>query len=440
MPNPIPSSIDAERALIGVLLREQLKPLPELKSSDFYEPKHADIYAAMETIAQDGHLPDELNVTELLRKWNSPVQAAYISALTTEVGFSILNKQWAESIKRTSTLRAIVETATRALELSNEPATDPRKLTDYLVNNLNAISAINFQDKKLEGAQNMLLDDLLSFDKENDPNNVFGNRWLCKGGSLLWVGQSGTGKSTAMTQAAVQWCLGRDFFGIGPKKPLKIIILQAENDAGDCSEQLKGAIGNDIHPADLRVLKENLFFYRDATSTGKKFVRTMRELILKHSCDVFICDPLLSFAGIDLSQQKEVTNFLRHDLAPVLMETGCIFIAMHHTGKPMKAADKEGQTTADLAYSGFGSSEFVNFFRETAVLMRMPGENPVFKFALTKRRSRSNMRNANGDFSPEILIRHSRDRNVLRWEYATSEDAPQSQDASKSSGNRPPRR
>ncbi len=57
-----------------------------------------------------------------------------------------------------------------------------------------------------------------------------------KGGSLLIVGQSGTGKSSLMMQAAVHWALGRDFFGIKPARPLRAIILQAENDAGDVSE------------------------------------------------------------------------------------------------------------------------------------------------------------------------------------------------------------
>ena len=36
------------------------------------------------------------------------------------------------------------------------------------------------------------LDVLADFDAENDPDNILGNRWLCKGGSCLFVGQSGS--------------------------------------------------------------------------------------------------------------------------------------------------------------------------------------------------------------------------------------------------------
>jgi hypothetical protein len=53
---------------------------------------------------------------------------------------------------------------------------------------------------------------------------------------------------------------------------------------------------------------------------------------------------------------------------------------MHHTGKPGKSSDREGQTVADLAYSGLGSSEFTNFVREVAVLQRCQGTEPIYRF------------------------------------------------------------
>ena len=34
----------------------------------------------------------------------------------------------------------------------------------------------------------ILLSELAEFDAENDPDNILGNRWLCKGGSCLFVG------------------------------------------------------------------------------------------------------------------------------------------------------------------------------------------------------------------------------------------------------------
>ena len=82
-----------------------------------------------------------------------------------------------------------------------------------------------------------------------------------------------------------------------------------------------------------------------------------------------------------------------------------------------------------LAYAGLGSSEFTNYFREVAVLFRCQGDQPVYKFGLTKRRGRAGLRNALGDFAGEILIRHSRTPGAIRWEYA-AQDEDQTQPAS----------
>jgi hypothetical protein len=53
------------------------------------------------------------------------------------------------------------------------------------------------------------LREMLAFDPEKDPDNLVGNRWLCRGGSVLWVGESGVGKSVLTTQAALCWATGQ---------------------------------------------------------------------------------------------------------------------------------------------------------------------------------------------------------------------------------------
>jgi hypothetical protein len=117
---------------------------------------------------------------------------------------------------------------------------------------------------------------------------------------------------------------------------------------------------------------------------------------------------------------------------------------MHHTGKPKAASDKEGQTTADLAYAGLGSSEFTNWFREVAVLFRCQGEEPIYKFGLTKRRSRAGLKDHENQFKGEIYIRHAAEKGVIRWEYSQppsqngSEVTPRNSDSSPAKGS--PRR
>jgi hypothetical protein len=424
----LPATPDAERHLLGVLIRDGLPFPPDLIPSDFHEPKHQDVAACIIELWSAGIQPDDLTVTQKLREAKSVVTAHEINALTSDVGASLYNPGWATIVRQQSVLRHLARTASKVADLASDPAADPAALLAYAEGSLKAV--VGRTEKKVDGPERMDFDALLAADRKNDPNNILGNRWLCKGGSLLIVGQSGTGKSSLMMQAAVHWALGRDFFGIKPVKALRSIILQAENDAGDVAEALQDVVnGAYLTASERNDLKQQLAIFRDTVSTGTAFTDALKELIVLHQADIVFIDPLLSFAGIDISDQEQASKFLRHDLAPILLETGAVLVAMHHTGKPKAASDKEGHTVADLAYAGLGSSEFTNYFREVAVLFRCQGEEPIYKFGLTKRRGRAGLKNAAGTFKSEINIRHARQEGVIRWEYAHTETEVVQQDA-----------
>ena len=429
-----PNNVPAERHLLGVLLRDAL-PLPsDLKPSDFFEPVHQDIFSAALSLAVDGIPADELTVSQRLREARSLVDAATVSLLVSDAGASTYRPEHVDLITDAALLREASNAASNA--------TDPDTLLDHYARLADKRNAA----KTRHGPQRMDFDALLSFERKDDPTTVLGNhRWLCKGGSLLIVGQSGTGKSSLMMQAAVHWCLGRDFFGIKPAKPLRAIVLQAENDAGDISEALQDVMAGAYIDATERLqLRDALAIYRDTVSTGTTFTKALRDLVVSHQADIVFVDPLLSFAGIDVSDQEQASKFLRHDLAPILLETGAVLVAMHHTGKPKTSAEKEGHTVADLAYAGLGSSEFTNYFREVAVLFRCQGDEPIYKFGLTKRRGRADLKDHTGQFKSEIYIRHAAQKGVIRWEYSqppsqsATDPAPRDSDSRPSKGS--PRR
>lgn len=423
---PLPNNTAAERHLIGVLLRDALPFPPSLHASDFFEPVHQDIFAAALSLEADGIPADELTVSQRLRDLGSPVEAATVSLLVSDSGHSLYRPSHVDLIADAAALRVILASA--------KDAQDP----DHVLAHMARISDARKARAPKHGPARMDFDALMSFNRKDDPNSVIGNRWLCKGGSLLIVGQSGTGKSSLMMQAAVRWCLGLDFFGIKTHKPLRAVVLQAENDQGDVAEALQdvvaGAYLDQDQPAQL---KENLAIFRDTISTGTAFTAALRELIVAHRADIVFVDPLLSFAGIDVSDQEQASKFLRHDLAPILLETGAVLVAMHHTGKPKSAADKEGSTIADLAYSGLGSSEFTNYFREVAVLARCKGDEPIFKFGLTKRSGRGGLKDDHGQFAYEIYIRHAAQKGVIRWEYSQPPAATEADNGSRDADCRP---
>ena len=63
-----------------------------------------------------------------------------------------------------------------------------------------------------------------------NPAALFRNGWLRKGGGAFLVSTSGSGKSVFAIQAALLWSIGKVAFGIEPVRPLRVAIIQAEDD------------------------------------------------------------------------------------------------------------------------------------------------------------------------------------------------------------------
>lgn len=259
------------------------------------------------------------------------------------------------------------------------------------------------------------VDDLEKFDTDNDPTTVLGNRWLCQGGSLSIIGQSGIGKSSFLMQMAIMLAIGRPFFGIEVMRPYKCIVMQAENDTGDLAEAFKGVTGSmDLSDEEKTLLRSNIKFYRETVKVGEAFVKQARKLIVHNNAEFFFADPLLSFAGGDVSNQEYSSKFLRNWIQPVLQETKVVWVWLHHTGKPKAKEDASAASISDLAYSGLGSSELVNWSREVMVLRRTDKMKPFFELVLTKRGKRAGILDKDGKPTVILNLRHADGR--ILWE------------------------
>jgi hypothetical protein len=405
MPPLPPSNLAAERHLLGVVLRDNLPFPANLKPSDFFEIKHQDVAAAILYLQADGKAADESTVPAYLHSVKSSVSYSDINDLTAFAGFGELRQEHIDLIADAAFMREASLIASRA--------TDPDTLLEHYARLAEQRKVVANKGS----AQRMPIEQLMDFDRKADPTNVLGNRWLCRGGSLVMAGQAGTGKSALMMQAAINWTLGQDFFGIKTANGMKMrtLVIQAENDAGDVAESMQDQIhGLHLDQEQRNELKENMFIYRESVATGKEFGDVLRKLVVQHQATIAFIDPLMAFVGADISETAEAAKFLRHIIQPILNETGVIIVFMHHTGKPKSSKDKEGQTAADLAYQLFGSSEVTNWAREIACLQRCQGDEPIYRFALTKRRSRAGMTDG---FKPcgEIYIRHSPIKDEIRW-------------------------
>jgi RecA-family ATPase len=296
--------------------------------------------------------------------------------------------------------------------------------------NLGAKSWADFERLRTtaELGEPMTLEELLAYDVPNDPNNMIGSRWLCLGSSLVIVSQSGVGKSSLNMQLAIGWGLAREemTFGIKPIRPLKSLIVQAENDTGDLAEAAQGVVNaHQLTPEERKQANQNLLWHRITTYTGAEFCRKLEDLVTLHKPDIAWIDPLINFIGDDLSEASVIANFCTNWLNSISRKTGVIFALIHHTGKPPKEGSARG-TNSDLAYAGLGSSALVNWAREVMVLSRVKapeGDPATFTLTACKRRKRAGMKDMSGEVSEEIHIRHAGD-GTIRWEQCEAPEVP----------------
>ena len=439
-----PSAIDAERHILAVSVA-QGTPLPSgLLPSYFFEPKHQDIASAIAGLIDEGVTPDELTVSERLRTLGSPVEAFEVSDLATTGAFIQPNPAWGDAVIKTFNLRKLAEQARAVLQVVGEPGADPDAILlaqEQLARSLQVRKGQPGGDNSTEYFD---LDAMLAFDPKDDKTVLIGGdrRWICQGYPFQIVGFSGTGKSSMAAHLAVNWAIGHAPWGLRPVRPLRILMVQAENDLGDASEAIIGATAKLVE-SDRQLLKDNLIFVRQATKTGFAFVEYLGQMVEKHRIDLIIADPLLAYADFDIASQAETTAFLRGPggVHEMLQRTKAALLYMHHTTKPKSADDLDGMTPQQLAYLGAGCSEWVNFARDSGYLFRTSRKSsdnrPVYRFGFSKRQSRSGLKDASDRFTGHIHLCHAEGGDI-RWEYAPPDMDDQKAHSSPAKGS--PRR
>jgi RecA-family ATPase len=287
--------------------------------------------------------------------------------------------------------------------------------------------------------QEFPLQSIIDYDPENDPDNLIGDRWIRRGSSMLFVGQSGCGKSSMAFYQGLRWAIGSDWFGCQPVRPLKVAYVQAENDIADQHDALKGA-AQMVFGSDWRngLRRADMLFFREAVRTGAEFTTMLRRLIRKTKVDIVYIDPLLSYIGGNPSDIEVCANFTRHLLQPIMMETGVVIVLVHHFPKP-KGKDDKPESVADMAYSGFGSSDQTNWAREVIVLKEVGFNQPRrFMLGMAKRGDRSGLKDKNGNKTGSIVIQ--RGVGTISWDYADPEKFVVDKSAAKKPWGGRPRR
>ncbi len=265
-----------------------------------------------------------------------------------------------------------------------------------------------------------------------NPAALFCNGWLRKGGGAFLVSTSGTGKSVLTIQAALLWTMGKSAFGIKPVRPIRVAIVQAEDDneeVADFRNQITDGLVDD--GVDRDAVREAWGKVRLADATGKTgegFIAFVDEAVRTWAdIDLIIVNPFQSYFGGDISRNAELSQFLRAGIDPLIKpdKVGVLFI--HHTNKPPSAKDRQGWgADAFTAYIGAGGAELANWARATLALMPCEHEPKIFRLVAGKRGQRLGWVDANGDKTLTRFFAHSKTR--IYWREANPEEQIKAQD------------
>ena len=231
------------------------------------------------------------------------------------------------------------------------------------------------------------LEETIRMEGEADPNELIKRRFICKGGAGILAAETGCGKSSFVMQIALHWGAGLACFGLEPTRPLRILLIQAENDDRDLQEEISGVcrgaweIGR-LSKTQIAAAKEAVKVISDATHSGDVFIAMLHDVLAREpETDLVIVDPLFSFAGCDLNDQESVSRFLRNQINPLLQAYGVAMLFVHHTQKPTRTAAPNANF--NTAYSYHGSAEIINWARFALILERFKDKNSKLFFRLS---------------------------------------------------------
>jgi len=257
---------------------------------------------------------------------------------------------------------------------------------------------------------------------DTDPNELLRHRFLCRGGSCLLVGPTGVGKSSLAMQCAILWALGKPSFEIHPARPLRMLLIQAENDEGDMAEMRDGVMaGLALSDEERRLASERIVVVTEDTKTREAFASLLDQLLQHYPSDLVIADPAFAYIGGDASAQREVSPFLRNMLNPVIHRHHVGFLLVHHVNKPPQGEQKAQWQAGDFAYLGSGSAEFANWAR-AVIAIRSIGSDSVFQLMLPKRGRRARWVDDGNRPTTARFIAYHREPGVICWREPSAEE------------------
>ena len=429
----LPQSIDAEKGVLGSVLliankgREAFRNVMfklegQIGAGHFHLTSHKIVWSILKDMHQSNDVVDLITLTQEIEdrgELDSVGGAFAVTELFTFVPTSANLDEYVSILKEKYSLRVLASLSESLKTESYSHTATPQEIAENAIQALRSVAdSSNAGSLESMGVEIQTFNKLFQYKAEDDNTSLLGDRWVCQGGQLLLVGQSGIGKSSITVQAALTWALGEPFMGITPSRPLKSLFVQAENDEGDMADIVQGVMAYVLAHAvkskkftnerAVEIMISNITFARITSQTGEEFIRVLSKILDQHGeRDLVFVDPLLSYIGDDINQQKVVSHFLRNLCNPLAFQRKFAWVFSHHTGKPSSdSKSRKHWNDGDFAYIGLGSSELTNWARAIAVL-QSTSHDGIYKLLLSKRGRRAGVVDSNRQPTNLIPMKHA---------------------------------
>lgn len=244
-----------------------------------------------------------------------------------------------------------------------------------------------------------------------------GEGFLEVGGIVMLIGQSYAGKSTLLTQLAINIAIGREwlFFKLG--RALRVLAVQAEDSQNKLVKMGHMFKRMELSEAELKLASQNTAVLTVRDLQGAKVITEIERHARELKPDIIILNPLTSFIGGSVYKEEAINEFLRTQLTPMLDRIKVSALVAHHPPKPTNSdKDSKELTAFELQYGGAGMAAITNVARGNMLLSHVNGD--VFKLQVNKGFDDL------GTKETTAFLRRSKDENgVMLWERCTSEKA-----------------
>jgi hypothetical protein len=243
--------------------------------------------------------------------------------------------------------------------------------------------------------------------------NLIGSRWLSRQQGAFIVAPSGHGKSTLGIQASICWSCGRPAFALPADHPLRMLILQSEDDDNDIIEMSWMVDRLALTEREAKLVDQNTHVEWLNDVTGKKFFEAAEDYCSQFKPDVLVINPFSAYTGADITDDKANNDFLRNYLSALLKRHNCAALPIHHTPKTQYQNTKNF-SWFDWMYAMAGGAALTNWARGVKIVV--PTELPgTYKFIAAKRFEKSGWK------SREYWFSHSVENEKFLWVPSTQD-------------------